>query len=128
MKDIDKIICSKIYNCCKENMEFISTELVGMGGYKTYNEFLEDISKSPDVALWTLCHILDGCADEKFIEQMQREWEEQKIVSAVEYDTVYKVKDGDEYKYFRIGYDAEFTYSFFSIEVKKVTKTVTVFE
>lgn len=128
MKNIDKIICSKIYNCCKENKEFISTELVDMGGYKTYNDFLEDISKSPDIALWTLCHILDGCADVKFIEQMQREWEEQKIVSAVEYDTVYKVKDGDEYKYFRIGYDAEFTRSFFSIEVKKVTKTITVFE
>lgn len=128
MKDIDKIICSKIYNCCKENREFISTELVDMGGYKTYNEFLEDISKFPDIALWALCHILDGLADENFIKQMQREWEEQKIVSAVEYDTVYKVKDGDEYKYFRIGYDAEITHSFFSIEVKKTTKTITVFE
>ena len=52
-------------------------------------------------------------------EQMQREWVEQKIVSAVEYDTVYKVKDGDEYKYFRIGYDAEFTHSFFQSKLKK---------
>lgn len=128
MKNIDKIICSKIYNCCKENKEFISTELVDMGGYKTYNDFLEDISKSPDIALWALCQILNDYADVNFIEQMQREWVEQKIVSAFEYDTVYKVKDGDEYKYFRIGYDAEFTHSLFSIEVKKVTKTITVFE
>ncbi len=128
MKDIDKIICSKIYNCCKENREFISTQLVSMGGYKTYNEFLEDISKSPDIALWALCHILDGLADENFIKQMQYEWVEQEIVSAIEYDVVYKVKDGDEYKYFRIGCDVEFTHRFFSIEVKKVTKTVTVFE
>lgn len=128
MKDIDKIICNKIYNCCKENRKFISTELVSMCGCKTYNEFLKEISKSPDMALWALCHILDGFADANFIKQMESEWVEYSIVNAIEYDIVYKIKDENEYRYFRIGYDAEIKHCFFSIEVKKVTKTITVFE
>lgn len=130
MKDIDKMICSKMHECCKENEKFMSRELVyDMGGYKTYDEFLEDVKSSPDNALWALCHILDGYGDEEFIKCMQISWvEEEYIDYEGDYDMIYYVEDGDEKRYFKIMFDIESTFLYHSYEVKKVTKTITVWE
>ena len=81
MKDIDKMICNEMYECCKENAEFISSELVyEMGAYETYDMFLKDVKSSPDTELWTLCHILDGCGDKDFVECMQLSWVEEEYI------------------------------------------------
>ena len=129
MKDIDELICNAMYECCKDNMEFIARELVyGMGEYKTYDEFLEDVRSSPDIALWALCHILDGYGDENFVEDMASIWVERIPSWVCNDDIIYYVEDGDEKRYFRIGFDTELTYSYYAYEVKKVTKTITVWE
>lgn len=130
MKDIDELICNAMYGCCKENMRFMSCELVyDMGAYETYDEFLEDVKSSPDTALWALCHILDGYGDEDFVECMQLAWV---VDEYIDYegddDIVYYVTDGNENRYFKIGFDTELTFSYYSYEVKKVTKTITVWE
>ena len=128
MKDIDEMICNEMYECCKENMEFIPKELIDDGGYETYDEFLEDVKSSSDVALWALCHILDGYGDENFVEDMHLAWVEKEYLDGWSVDSVYYVSDGDEKRYFKIGVDDELTYSYYSYEVKKVTKTITVWE
>lgn len=133
MKDIDKMICNKMYECCKDNMESMSNELVyDMGGYETYDEFLKDVKSFPDTALWALCHILDGCGDEGFVEDMQLAWVVDEYIDYEGYDDiVYHVSDGDEKRYFRIGFDSfdsRLTFSYHAYEVKKVTKTITVWE
>ena len=131
MKDIDKMICNEMYECCKENQKFMSRELVyDMGGYETYDEFLEDVRSSPDTALWALCHILDGYGGKGFVEDMRLAWVEEEYIDYESWydDIVYYVSDGDEKRYFKIGVDDELTYSYYSYEVKKVTKTITVWE
>lgn len=130
MKNINEMICSEMYECCKENTEFMSHELVyDMGGYETYDEFLKDVKSSPDTALWALCHILDGCGDEGFVEDMQLSWvEEEYIDYEGDNGIVYYVSDGDEKRYFKISFDSELTFSYYAYEVKKVTKTITVWE
>lgn len=130
MKDINEMICNEMYECCKDNMESMSCELVYyMGGYETYDEFLEDVKNSPDTALWALCHILDGFGDKDFVECMQLAWV---VDEYIDYegddDIIYYVSDGDEKRYFKIGFDAELTFSYSPIGVKKVTKTITVWE
>lgn len=131
MKDIDELICNAMYGCCKENQKFMSDELVyDMGGYKTYDEFLEDVRSSSDTALWALCHILDGSGDKDFIECMQLAWVIDEYVDFEGWcdDIVYYVCDGDEKRYFKIGVDNELTYTYYAYEVKKVTKTITIWE
>lgn len=130
MKDIDEMICNEMYECCKENEEFMSRELVyEMGAYETYDMFLKDVKSSSDTALWTLCHILDGCGNKDFVECMQLSWvEEEYIDYKGDKDTVYHVSDGNEKRYFKIGFDNELTFSYYSREVKKVTKTITIWE
>jgi hypothetical protein len=130
MKDIDEMICNEMYGCCKENERFMSNELVyDMGGYKTYDDFLKDVKSSPDTALWALCHILDGYGDKDFVECMELAWV---VDEYIDYDgdddIVYYVCDGDEKRYFKIGFDAELTFSYYSYEVQKITKTITVWE
>ena len=125
MKDIDELICNAMYGCCKENQKFMSDELVyDMGGYKTYDEFLDDVKSSSDTSLWALCHILDGFGGKGFVEDMQLAWVEYEG----EEDIVYYVCDGGENRYFKIGVDNELTYTYYAYEVKKVTKTITVWE
>lgn len=130
MKDIDEMICSKMYECCKENERFMSRELVyDMGGYKTYDEFLKDVKSSPDNALWALCHILDGYGNMDFVDCMELAWVVDEYIDYEEDDDiVYYVSDGDEKRYFKIGVDNELTYTYYSYEVKKVTKTITLWE
>lgn len=130
MKDIDEMICNKMYECCKENEKFMSDELIyEIGGYKTYNEFLKDVRSSPDTALWTLCHILDGYGSMDFVDCMQLAWvEEEYIDYEGDDEIVYHVIDGDEKRYFKIMFDIESTFLYHSYEVKKVTKTITVWE
>jgi hypothetical protein len=43
-------------------------------------------------------------------------------------DIIYYVEDGDEKRYFKIMFDIESTFLYYSFEVKKVTKTITVWE
>ena len=131
MKDIDEMICSEMHECCKDNMEFIPRELIyDMGGYKTYDEFLEDVRSSSDTALWALCHILDGCGGKGFVEDMTLAWVVDEYINFEGWcdDIVYYVSDGDEKRYFKIGVDNELTYTYYAYEVKKVTKTITVWE
>lgn len=131
MKDIDEMICNEMYECCKDNMEFIPRELIyNMGGYKTSDEFLDDVRSSPDTALWALCHILDGAGDENFVEDMEYAWVVDEYINLEGWcdDIVYYVSDGDEKRYFKIGVDNELTYTYYAYEVKKVTKTITVWE
>lgn len=131
MKDIDELICNAMYGCCKENQKFMSDELVyDMGGYETYDEFLDDVKSSSDTALWALCHILDGYGDKDLVDCMQIAWVEEEYINFEGWydDIVYYVCDGDEKRYFKIGVDNELTYTYYSYEVKKVTKTITVWE
>ena len=130
MKDIDEMICSEMYECCKENAEFISSELVyEMGAYETYDMFLKDVKSSPDTALWTLCHILDGYGDKDFVDCMQIAWVEEEYIDYEGDDgIVYYVSDGNEKRYFKIMFDIESPFLYHSHEVKKVTKTITVWE
>lgn len=130
MKDINEMICSEMYECCKDNMESISHELVyDMGGYETYDMFLKDVRSSSDTALWALCHILDGYGDKDFVDCMQLSWVEEEYIDYEGDDAnVYHVSDGYEKRYFKIGFDSELTFSYYAYEVKKVTKTITAWE
>lgn len=130
MKDIDELICNAMYGCCKENQKYMSDELVyDMGGYKTYEEFLEDVRSSSDTALWALCHILDGYGGKDFVDCMQIAWvEEEYIDYEGDDDIVYYVEGDDGERYFKIMFDIESPFLYHSHEVKKVTKTITVWE
>jgi hypothetical protein len=130
MKDIDEIICNEMYECCKENQKFMSRELVyDMGAYETYDDFLKDVRSSPDTALWTLCHILDGYGDKDFVDCMELAWVVDEYIDYEGDDgIVYYVADGDEKRYFKIMFDIESPFLYHPHEVKKVTKTITVWE
>ena len=125
MKDINKVLCERMYEFVKEHIDEVTEKKDIFGhpqtfeslGFKDAKDMLGQIKNDADIAYWALTELLYWALSRDYMHELF-------IQEETDTFTVFKLQDGDNERYLICKYELHKPIEI--KEVKKVTKLVEV--